>query len=207
MNVCGSAGKESACNSEDLGLIPGLGRSPGEGKCYPLWYSGLDSMGSQRVGHNWETFTFTFQRLNIEKTEKLWCEIGVKEALHRASSDSFVYGKSMEIRLRLHFMGQLLCEIPFQHLLIKAAWCHDKRERLSPSSCLCPSSLALPLLTPNVPILCCLEKDKKSLSPFIIYYHQVMPFSPTTFHLCPVMEMHEYFILWNLPYEIHCCYC
>ena len=29
---CGSAGKESTCNAEDLGLIPGLGRSPGEGK-------------------------------------------------------------------------------------------------------------------------------------------------------------------------------
>ena len=32
---CGSAGKESACNAGDLGLIPGLGRSPGEGKGYP----------------------------------------------------------------------------------------------------------------------------------------------------------------------------
>ena len=31
-----SAGKESACNEGDLGLIPGLGRSPGEGKGYPL---------------------------------------------------------------------------------------------------------------------------------------------------------------------------
>ena len=31
-----SAGKESACNAGDLGLIPGLGRSPGEGKGYPL---------------------------------------------------------------------------------------------------------------------------------------------------------------------------
>ena len=29
---CGSAGKESACNPGDLGFIPGLGRSPGEGK-------------------------------------------------------------------------------------------------------------------------------------------------------------------------------
>ena len=38
---CGSAGKESACNEGDLGSIPGLGRSPGEGKCYPLQYSGL----------------------------------------------------------------------------------------------------------------------------------------------------------------------
>ena len=43
---CGSAGKESTCNVEDLGLIPGLGRSPGEGKGYPLQYSGLEnSMG------------------------------------------------------------------------------------------------------------------------------------------------------------------
>ena len=38
---CGSAGKES-CNVGDLGLIPGLGRSPGEGKGYPLQYSGLE---------------------------------------------------------------------------------------------------------------------------------------------------------------------
>ena len=40
---CGSAGKEPACNEEDLGLIPGLGRSPGEGKSYPLQYSGLEN--------------------------------------------------------------------------------------------------------------------------------------------------------------------
>ena len=34
--------KESACNAGDLGSIPGLGRSPGEGKGYPLQYSGLE---------------------------------------------------------------------------------------------------------------------------------------------------------------------
>ena len=39
----GSAGKESACNVGDLGLIPGLGRSPGEGNGYPLQYSGLEN--------------------------------------------------------------------------------------------------------------------------------------------------------------------
>ena len=39
----GSAGKESACNAGDLGLIPGLGRSPEEGKGYPLQYSGLEN--------------------------------------------------------------------------------------------------------------------------------------------------------------------
>ena len=38
-----SAGKESACNMGDLGSIPGLGRSPGERKVYPLQYSGLEN--------------------------------------------------------------------------------------------------------------------------------------------------------------------
>ena len=38
---CGSAGNESACNVEELGSIPRLGRSPGEGKGYLLQYSGL----------------------------------------------------------------------------------------------------------------------------------------------------------------------
>ena len=53
-----SAGKESACNAEDLCLIPGLGRSPEEEKGYPLQYSGLENSmdcivhGLQRVGHN-----------------------------------------------------------------------------------------------------------------------------------------------------------
>ena len=40
---CGSAGKESDCNVGDLGLIPGLGGSPGEEKGYPLQYSGLEN--------------------------------------------------------------------------------------------------------------------------------------------------------------------
>ena len=39
--VC--AGKESTCNAGDLGSIPGLGRSPGEGKGYLLQYSGLEN--------------------------------------------------------------------------------------------------------------------------------------------------------------------
>ena len=39
----GSAGKESACNAGDLDLIPGLERSPGEGKGYSLQYSGLEN--------------------------------------------------------------------------------------------------------------------------------------------------------------------
>ena len=39
----GSDGKDSACNAGDLGSIPGLGRSLGEGKGYPFQYSGLEN--------------------------------------------------------------------------------------------------------------------------------------------------------------------
>ena len=63
---CGSAGKEFAHNSGDLGLIPGLGRSPGEGQGYPLQYSGLEnSMGcivhgvaKSQTQHNTHSLTF-----------------------------------------------------------------------------------------------------------------------------------------------------
>ena len=59
----GSDGKESACNIGDPGSIPGLGRSPGEGNGNSLQCSclgnpmdggayRLQSMGSQRVGHD-----------------------------------------------------------------------------------------------------------------------------------------------------------
>ena len=58
-----SNGKESTCNGEDLGSVPGLGRSPGGGQGNPLQYSCLEnpmdraawqvqSVGSQRVGHD-----------------------------------------------------------------------------------------------------------------------------------------------------------
>ena len=58
-----SAGKELACNVGDPGSIPELERFPGEGKSYPLQYSGLEnswtvqSTDSQRVGHEQATFT------------------------------------------------------------------------------------------------------------------------------------------------------
>ena len=60
---CGSTGKESACNVGDLGLIPGLGRSTGEGKAIHssilAWrIPWTKSMGSQRVAHDRVTFTF-----------------------------------------------------------------------------------------------------------------------------------------------------
>ena len=47
---CGSADEESACNVGDMGLIPGLERTPGEGKGYPLHYSGLEN-SMDRIVH------------------------------------------------------------------------------------------------------------------------------------------------------------
>ena len=40
---CGIAGKESGCNAGDQGLVPGLGRFPGEGNSDPLQYAGLEN--------------------------------------------------------------------------------------------------------------------------------------------------------------------
>ena len=44
-----SAGKESFCIAGDPSLISGLGRSPGEGKGYPLQYSGLENSMDRRA--------------------------------------------------------------------------------------------------------------------------------------------------------------
>ena len=70
-----SDGKESAWNAGVPGLIPGSGRSPGEGIGYPLQYTcleytlpsilswteepdGIQSIGLQRIGDNWAANTF-----------------------------------------------------------------------------------------------------------------------------------------------------
>jgi len=43
VSLSGSDGEEFACNVGDLGLIHGLGKSPGEGNGYPLQYSCLEN--------------------------------------------------------------------------------------------------------------------------------------------------------------------
>ena len=76
----GSAGKESTCNAGDLGSIPGLGRSPGEGKGYPLQYSGLENFmdciihGVTKSQSNWATFTSLFS---------WWCSVSISTCQSR----------------------------------------------------------------------------------------------------------------------------
>ena len=69
----GSAGKESACNVGDLGSIPGLGISLGEGKGYPLQYSGLENsmdsvvhgVANSRTWLSHFDFDFDFQAMKL----------------------------------------------------------------------------------------------------------------------------------------------
>ena len=51
----GSDGKESTCNAEDLGLIPGLGRSPGEGNSNLFQYSSLENPMDRGATFQWIT--------------------------------------------------------------------------------------------------------------------------------------------------------
>ena len=65
---CGSAGKEFACNAGDLSSIPGLGRSPGEGKGYPLQYSDLENSMDcivHGVAKSWTRLSDFIFKLNV----------------------------------------------------------------------------------------------------------------------------------------------
>ena len=78
---CGSTDKEFACNEGDLGLIPGLERSPGKGKGYPLQRSGLENSmncivhGVTQSQTHRETFTFTFSFSRLSRTQNKSLEL------------------------------------------------------------------------------------------------------------------------------------
>ena len=99
---CGSAGKESACNAGDLGLISGLGRSPGEGNGYPIQYSCLENPmdrgawwvtvhGVTRVRHDLVTKATNLDLRTLKPTGN-WClvrtNLGVDACY--SFSDSFL---------------------------------------------------------------------------------------------------------------------
>ena len=61
------SGKEFSCNSGDIGLIPGLGRSPGEGNGKPIQYSGLENHRQKSLvgcSHGISKESHTVQQLN-----------------------------------------------------------------------------------------------------------------------------------------------
>ena len=75
----------SACNAGDLGSIPGLGRSPGEWKGYPLQYSGLESSMDCIVHGVAKSRTrVDFHSLRGAPDKQTWCMsgIGKLQAMH-----------------------------------------------------------------------------------------------------------------------------
>ena len=108
----GSAGKESACNARDLGSVPGLGRSPAEGKGYPLQYSGLENSMDCRVhgvakSQTWlSNFHFTSMKLI-----QIICQKSSIDNLHWARICGMKVITSMRKRGRPSKGEEPLCEM------------------------------------------------------------------------------------------------
>jgi len=86
---CGSADKESACNAGDLGSIPGLGRSPGEGKGYLLEYSGpKNSMDCS-----------PWSRKESDTTECLALSLALPASFHVPTGHLYVFTGDMSIKV------------------------------------------------------------------------------------------------------------
>ena len=84
----GSARKESSCSAGDLGSIPGLGRSPGEGKGFPLQYSGLEK-SMDYIVHG---------------VAKSWTRLNLKIHLDEQSEVNQLISDSSEKRESLYFI-------------------------------------------------------------------------------------------------------
>ena len=93
IRLCGSTGKESGCSVGDLSSIPGLGRSPGEGKGYPLQYSSLENFmdcivhGGPKESNTTERFSLS---LFIKKKwhQENFCKAGDRKGSRSVMSDS-----------------------------------------------------------------------------------------------------------------------
>ena len=93
----GSAGKESACHAGDLGSIPGLGRSPGEGNAYPLQYSGLENSMDYIVYRVAKSYT---RLIDFHFTYYSWGRIPRRGGHHdwRFWGISLIYLKKFRVR-------------------------------------------------------------------------------------------------------------
>ena len=86
---CGSADKEFACNVGDLGLIPGLGRCPGEGKGYPLQYSGQENSMDCIIHRATKSWTWLSKFHSLTQSRRQW---GTKLVI-RKKTQILWYGK------------------------------------------------------------------------------------------------------------------
>ena len=86
----GSAGKDSAHNVEDLSSVPGLGRSPGEGKVYLLQYSGLENPDGQRSLAGYSPWA----RKESDNTE--WLSTAQQSTMYKVTPTRLSFGFSTE---------------------------------------------------------------------------------------------------------------
>ena len=113
-NMCGSAGKESTCHTGDLSSIPGLGKSPGEGKGYPLQYSGLENSMECIVHGIIKSWTWLSDfHFYIYIYIYIWMR-----ALNRKVESSFMVGK---MSLRLNFLN-IEIRVPVSCNYVKMGW-------------------------------------------------------------------------------------
>ena len=99
----GSDGKESACNAGDLGSIPGSGRSPGEGKGYPLQYSCQENPQGQR------SLAGSIQSMVSQSQTRLRTKHSMANTLHRRLQGSR-HGASCRWRKRGQVMPTQTCK-------------------------------------------------------------------------------------------------
>ena len=89
-----------ACSAGDLGLIPGLGRSPGEGKGYPFQYSGLENSmdclvhGVAKSQTQLSDFHFT----------------SLKETVSRGCRETVTIDSGLRVQIILHLASPISCE-------------------------------------------------------------------------------------------------
>ena len=82
---CGSAVSESTCNAGDLSSIPGLGRCPGEGKGYPLQYSGLEN-STDCIVHVFSKSWTQLSDFHLHTFLCMKCSLGIFNFLEKISS-------------------------------------------------------------------------------------------------------------------------
>ena len=112
-----SAGKESTCNAGDPGLIPGSGKSPGEGIGYPLQYSGLEnSHGVMKSGTELSDFLFNFAVLIFSCKSTLYI---LDESLmtHALQIFSLVYGLPFYFCNNMFWKVRVFVSVKFDFLI------------------------------------------------------------------------------------------
>ena len=122
----GSDGKASAHNAGDLGSIPGLGRSPGEGNGNPLQYSCLEnpmdrgagrlqSMGSPRIGHDWAT------------SLSLWTAGRSNQSILKEINPEYSL-EGLMLKLKLWYFGHVMRRANSLERLMAGKDCSNKKE-------------------------------------------------------------------------------